>query len=76
MRQWAVFGLYPADYVAPDPTFEERNRVILEAIRAQGLQPGEAWVTGTVDPEVKKLLVGMGWKDVVGDVGSRLQPGA
>ena len=40
----------------------------------QGLEPGEAWITGKVDPAVGPLLQDIGWKKVRGDANSLLKP--
>jgi hypothetical protein len=67
LEEGVVFGLFPADYVTLDPTFEARNAASIAAIRALGLEPGEAWVTGKVDPRMKPVLFEIGWKQVSGD---------
>ena len=40
LEEGVVFGLFPADYVTLDPSFEARNASSIAAIRAQGLEPG------------------------------------
>ena len=67
LEEGVVFGLFPADYVTLDPSFEARNASSIAAIRAQGLEPGEAWVTGKVDPRMEPVLSKIGWKRVSGD---------
>ena len=67
-------GVFPADYLVPDPTFEARNRASLEALRAQGFKPGEAWITGKIDPLAKPLLKDVGWQNVQGGAGKKLLP--
>jgi hypothetical protein len=67
LEEGVVFGLFPADYVTLDPTFQARNAASIAAIRALGLEPGEAWVTGKVDPRMKPVLFEIGWKQVSGD---------
>jgi hypothetical protein len=73
LKNGTVLGLFPADYVTLDPTFEARNSASVEALRAQGLEPGEVWVTGRVDPELEPLLLKMGWKKASGDAGRLVQ---
>lgn len=73
LEDGASFGLFPADYIAMDPTFEARNRALVTAMRAQGLEPGEAWLTGVVNPAMEPLMKNIGWKRVVGDASALLQ---
>ncbi len=68
-----AFGLFPADYIAMDPTFEARNRASIDAMRAQGLEPGEAWITGAINPDMEPLMKDIGWKRVRGDANSLLE---
>jgi hypothetical protein len=67
LKDGTVLALFPADYITLDPTFEARYRALTEALRVQGLEPGEVWITGKVDPELKPVLVKIGWKKVSGD---------
>lgn len=70
----SVMGLFPADYITTDPTFEARNRSIVKTLRARGLEPGEAWITGKVDPALVPLLESIGWKKVSGNAHDLLEP--
>ena len=67
LNDGSVLGLFPVDYIAIDPTFEARNQESVNALRAQGFEPGEAWITGKVDPALEPVLVKIGWKKVSGD---------
>jgi hypothetical protein len=67
LNDGTVLGLFPADYVTIDPTFEARNQAHVDALRSQGFKPGEAWVTGKVDPAVEPLMIKIGWKKMSGD---------
>lgn len=67
LEEGVVFGLFPADYLTLDPTFEARNTASISAIRALGLEPGEAWITGKIDPRMQPVLYKIGWKQVSGD---------
>jgi hypothetical protein len=62
-----AFGLFPSDYITRDPTFEKRNAATIAILRQQGLEPGEAWITGKVDPALEPVLQKIGWKKVSGD---------
>jgi hypothetical protein len=74
LKDGQVMSIFPADYVAMDPTFEKRYRSLVKELRAQGLEPGEAWTTGKVDPALVPLLQDIGWKKVRGDANSLLKP--
>jgi hypothetical protein len=67
-----VLGLFPADYVTIDPTFEARNQASVDALKAQGFEPGEAWGTGKIDPAIEPLMIKIGWKKVSGDAARML----
>jgi hypothetical protein len=68
----STLGLFPSDYVALDETFVARNTSIVDALRAQGLEPGEAWITGVVDPALLPVLQKIGWKNVSGQARKRV----
>jgi hypothetical protein len=63
----SVLGIFPIDYMTLDTTFEARNQEAVNALRARGFEPGEAWITGKIDPALKPVLVKIGWKKVSGD---------
>jgi hypothetical protein len=67
LKDGSTLGLFPSDYVALDETFVERNSEVIASLRAQDLEPGEAWITGKVDPELVPVLQKIGWKKVSGD---------
>ena len=72
LKDGSTLGLFPSDYVALDETFIERNSVVIAALREQGLEPGEAWITGVVDPALIPVLQKIGWKDVSGEARKRV----
>lgn len=76
LKDGTVLALFPADYITLDPTFEARYRVFTKALRAQGLEPGEVWITGRVDPELLPLLADIGWEKVAGNADKLVQPPA
>jgi hypothetical protein len=65
-KDGSIQGVFPADFVTLDETFVERNAAVADALRAQGYQPGEAWVTGKVDPALVPALKKLGWEKVTG----------
>jgi hypothetical protein len=70
LNDGSVLGIFPVDYITMDPTFEARNQESVNALRAQGFEPGEVWITGKVDPALEPVLVKIGWKKVSGDAAS------
>ncbi len=68
----STLGLFPSDYIAIDGTFVARNSAVIAALRDQGLEPGDAWITGVVDPAVIPVLQEIGWKNVSGGARKRM----
>jgi hypothetical protein len=58
-----IIGIFPFDYVAWTALFERRVLTATEAIKGMpGVRGKEFWVTGRVDPVVRKALEKKGWK--------------
>ena len=67
-----VIALVPIDYLTNAPGFQQRNAANIASLRAMGLTPDEAWVTGKIDPAVRQMLLDSGWNRLVEDAGSLL----
>jgi hypothetical protein len=67
-----VVALVPADYLTNSPGFQQRNAANIASLRAMGLTPDEAWVTGKIDPSVRQMLLDSGWTRLVEDADTLL----
>lgn len=65
-------ALFPADYITAGPGFARRNAENIASLRSLGYVPGEAWVTGKIDPAVRQGLLDSGWQKLVEDAQSRV----
>jgi len=67
-----VIALVPIDYLTNSPGFQQRNAANIASLRAMGLTPDEAWVTGKIDPAVRQMLLDSGWNRLVEGAGALL----
>jgi len=58
-----MLGIFPLDHVAWTVDFARKAMVVSAAIdKMPGVKGKELWITGTVDPVVRKALESRGWK--------------
>ncbi|MEP5765303.1 MAG: hypothetical protein ABJ308_11955 [Halieaceae bacterium] len=63
-KNGSAHGIFPTDYVRMTDDTGVAIRNITAAVKAAGYAPGSIYVTGKIDPAVRKILTESGWTEV------------